>query len=77
MSPGGYSWVQRSKDEYPETTGRPFWRTPRICVLPVKLEAGRTYWLGLNVAPFQSFKSKGGATADEFILQFTTAGEVD
>ncbi|UCD76462.1 MAG: DUF4932 domain-containing protein [Phycisphaerales bacterium] len=72
MSPGGYSWTQRSSEEFPETTGMPFWRTPRICVLPVKLQPGHTYWLGLNVAPFQSFAGKDGTTAEEFILQFTT-----
>ena len=77
MSPGGYSWVQRSAEEYPETTGMPFWRTSRICVLPVKLEPGRKYWLGLNLAPFQSFKSKDGATAEEYILRFNTADDGD
>jgi len=76
MSPGGYSWTQRSAEEFPEMTGKPFWRTSRICVLPVKLQPGHSYWIGLNVAPFQSFKSKDGTTAEEYILQFkTTPGD--
>lgn len=75
MNQRGYSWVQRSAEEYPETTGKPFWRTSRICVLPVKLEPGRNYWLGLNVKPFQSFMSADGATAEEYILRFKTASD--
>jgi RNA polymerase sigma-70 factor (ECF subfamily) len=75
MNERGYSWVQRSAEEYPETTGKPFWRTSRICVLPVKLEPGHSYWIGLNVAPFQSFKSADGAMAEQYILQFKTAAD--
>jgi hypothetical protein len=73
MNQGGYSWVQRSAEDYPQTTGKPFWRTSRMCVLPVKLQPGHSYWIGLNIAPFQSFRSRNGVTAEEHILQFTTA----
>jgi hypothetical protein len=77
MRPRGFAWVKDNDKLYPETTGDPFWRTPRICVLPVKLEPGATYWLGLNAGHYRAFRSPEGTPAEEFILEFTTAADGD
>ncbi|MDY7107870.1 MAG: DUF4932 domain-containing protein [Planctomycetota bacterium] len=73
MNRRGYSWTQRSDEEFPETTGRPRWISRRICVLPVELEPNHDYWIGLNAGRFTGFASADGAVAEAYILQFTTA----
>ena len=77
MRPGSFSCVKNNEKLYPQTTGDPFWRTPRICVLPVKLEPGCTYWLGLNAGYYRSFRSAEGTPAEEYIIEFSTAADGD
>ena len=51
-------------------------RNPRTCVLPVKLEPGRSYRVGLNLfSPnFQAFRSVGDARALPTTINFSTRG---
>lgn len=72
MRDGSWSWTQRSDDSYPEVTGKPHYVDKRTCVLPVKLEPGKTYWIGLNSARFGNFKDPAGRSAVPFPLSFTT-----
>ncbi len=55
---------------------KPFWRDRRTCVLPVKLEAGHNYQLGLNTfSPnFEAFRSAGGVRALPKTIEFATRG---
>ena len=44
---GGYSWTGDGS-RYPKTVGRPYWSGDRkTCALPVELQPGRDYRLGL------------------------------
>ncbi|HOW97189.1 MAG TPA: Ig-like domain-containing protein [Kiritimatiellia bacterium] len=70
---GGFSWTGGGPD-YPPTTGRPFWRDARTCVLPVKLEAGHYYRVGINSKSHQNFRNQSGLPAPTAAIYFTTAG---
>src|SRR5436853_4146816 len=55
MQNGNWAFAQLSKETFPQTTGKPHYLDDkRTCVLPVKLEPGKTYILALNKPPFDS-----------------------
>lgn len=72
MRDGSWSWTQRSDDTYPEVTGKPHYVDKRTCVLPVKLEPGKTYFIGINSPRFGNFKEASGRSAVPFALSFST-----
>ena len=47
----------------------------RTCVLPVKLEPGKTYAIWLNTANYQNFKDTMGRPAVPYLLVFRTKGQ--
>ena len=71
---GGFSWTGGGP-EYPTIPEgkRPFW-TPdkKTCVLPVQLEPGKNYRLGLNSPSHKNFQSAGGVPLDPVVLTFKT-----
>jgi hypothetical protein len=72
---GGFSWTGGGPDYPPCPEGKtPFWRDKRTCVLPVKLERGRYYRVGINSTSFQNFASVDGMPADPAAIFFTTKG---
>jgi RNA polymerase sigma-70 factor (ECF subfamily) len=73
MEDGSWSWTQISEDTFPKTTGKPHYdKERRTCVLPVKLEPGKTYVIWLNTEKFQNFKDAGGQPAVPYLLAFET-----
>lgn len=51
------------------------WLTPRICVVPVKLESGRQYSVWFNAGKsFRDFINKNGNSSIPYHLTFKTAG---
>ena len=68
---GGYSFIGGGPT-FPKVTGKPVWRTPRECVLPVQLEPDRAYALGINSATQTNFKSSTGTPATPSTLSFKT-----
>ena len=70
---GGFSWTGGG-ELYPKTTARPFWRDARTCVLPVALEPGHLYRVGINSKSYQNFRSRAGVPARPSVINFTTAG---
>ncbi len=69
-----FSWVTWD-GPFPETTGKPFFdSTKRTCTLPVKLEPGKAYIVGINIGRFNSFQSHDGVTARPYALVFATKG---
>jgi tetratricopeptide (TPR) repeat protein len=72
MFEGNFAWVTWD-GPFPETTGKPsFDATKRICTLPVKLEPGKVYMVGINIGKFNSFQSHDGVTARPYALVFAT-----
>ena len=73
MQDGGWSWVMLSKKSFPKLDGKPkYLADKRTCVLPVKLEPGKTYAIWVNTGKFGNFKDAGGRSAVPYLLVFKT-----
>jgi RNA polymerase sigma-70 factor (ECF subfamily) len=76
MTDESWSWSSVSKESFPKTTGKPRYdKDGKTCVLPVKLEAGKTYALWVNSERFQNFKDADGHPAVPYLLVFETKAE--
>ena len=71
MNTGGFSWTGGG-ESFPKTTGEPKWINKRTCVLPVALEEGKSYTLGINSRSFRNFKSADGVAVEPVIYTFVT-----
>ena len=68
-----WTWSTLSKESFPKLNGNPkFLADERTCVLPVKLEPGKTYAIWLNSAKFGNFKDAEGQPAVPYLLVFRT-----
>lgn len=73
MADKTWSWSTASKESFPDVTGQPkYLEDKRTCVLPVKLEPGRTYAIWVNSEKFGNFKSADGRSAVPYLLVFKT-----
>jgi RNA polymerase sigma-70 factor (ECF subfamily) len=73
MEDGSWSWVTVSGDSFPKVDGKPkYLADMRTCVLPVKLEAGKTYAVWVNSEKFENFQDKDGKPAVPYLLVFKT-----
>jgi RNA polymerase sigma-70 factor (ECF subfamily) len=73
MQDGSWSWSTLSKESFPKVTGKPkYLADKRTCVLPVKLEPGKTYAVWLNSENFGNFKDADGHSAVPYLLVFQT-----
>ena len=73
MADHSWSWSQISSETYPKTTGKAHYAADkRTCVLPVKLEAGKTYALWINSEKFGNFKDADGRSAVPYLLVLWT-----
>lgn len=70
MAAGGFS-VCGGGPTFPGT-GNPKWVDARTLVLPIKLEPGKTYALGINCPSAQNFKSSAGVKLEPYPIWFTT-----
>ncbi len=50
------------------------WINQRTCVLPVKLERGKFYRVGINAKSFTNFRSVDGEAAQQVAIYFATEG---
>jgi beta-lactamase regulating signal transducer with metallopeptidase domain len=74
MMDGSWSWTGGG-DMYPKTTGRPGYdANKKTCSLPVELEQGKVYWVGINSPSYQNFKSASGVSAKRYVILFATRG---
>ena len=71
----GFSWTGGGPD-YPPIAGgqKPQWRDSRTAVLPVKLEPGHYYRVGINSKSHKNFRSAAGVPALPSAIYFTTRG---
>ena len=74
MADGTWSWATVSADTFPGTDdGRPKYQDDKkTCVLPVKLEPGKTYAVWVNSPKFRNFKDAAGTPAVPYLLAFQT-----
>jgi tetratricopeptide (TPR) repeat protein len=74
MVPGDWSWTGGG-ETYPKVTGDiAYDATGKTCRLPVKLEPGKVYQVGINSPSYRSFKSMKGVPADWYMILFATKG---
>ncbi|MDD5458979.1 MAG: DUF3108 domain-containing protein [Phycisphaerae bacterium] len=75
MMDQSWSWTGGG-DTYPQTTSRPYYdQTRTTCTLPVKLEAGKVYWVGINSPSHKNFKTPNRTPVRWYIILFATKGE--
>ncbi len=76
MTDKSWSWPTGNKYAAPKVEGGTihFERDGRTCVMPVKLEAGKTYVVGINSERFHGFKDAQGHAALPYLLVFRTKG---
>lgn len=73
MTDRSWSWSTASKSSFPTVTGDIHYLADgRTCVLPVKLEPGKTYASWINSSKFRNFKDKEGRPAIPYLLVFRT-----
>ena len=73
MRDASWSWVMHSKESFPKMDGKPkCLADKRTCVVPVKLEPGKTYAIWINSAKFGNFKDTAGRSAVPYLLVFKT-----
>lgn len=74
----GFSWTGGGSNYPPIIEGqRPCWRDARTAVLPVKLEPGHYYRVGINSKSHRNFRSTAGVPASSSAIYFTTRGASD
>jgi hypothetical protein len=70
---GGMSWTGGGPELPNSPAGaRAHWQDKRTCVLPVTLEAGHHYRVGINSPSFRNFRSAAGEPAQPSSINFTT-----
>jgi hypothetical protein len=75
---GGFSFTGGGPEFPPIPKGKgPVWKDRQTCVLPVQLEKGRYYRVGINSTSFQNFRSDAGMPAPPSAIFFTTQGASD
>jgi RNA polymerase sigma-70 factor (ECF subfamily) len=68
-----WSFCQISKETYPELAGEiHYLDDKRTCVLPVKLQPGKTYVIWANRAQFNNCRDAGNHPAVPYLLVFET-----
>jgi RNA polymerase sigma-70 factor (ECF subfamily) len=73
MQGGSWSWCVLSKETYPGTGETPkYLENKRTCVLPVKLQPGKTYAVWINSDKFHDFVDTKGQLAVPYLLVFKT-----
>lgn len=73
MQDGSWSWAKLSDVTFPKLDGKPkYLADKRTCVLPVKLEPGKTYAIWVNSEKFANFKDADGRSAVPYLLVFKT-----
>ena len=70
MTNGSWSWAGADESW---VNGKPHYLADgKTCVLPVKLEPGKTYVVWLNSPSFQNFKDSRGQSSLPYLLVFET-----
>ncbi len=70
-----WSWVGGGQT-FPEMKGQPRYdKSRKMCTLPVKLEAGRFYWVGINSPQYKNFQTDMQVAAEPYVILFATRDE--
>ena len=73
MMDGSWSWTGGG-ETFPETTGAIHYDEKRMtCTMPVKLEPGKYYWIGINSPSHKNFQTSARVAARRYVILFATA----
>jgi hypothetical protein len=72
MRDGHWTWWKLSDATFPPLAGQPQFTDKRTCILPVKLEPGKTYVVWINTEQTANFKDTDGRPAVPYLLVFQT-----
>ncbi len=73
MMDGSWSWTQRDEESFPKLAGQPSYDSLRkSCSLPVELEPGKVYWVGVNSSQHLTFQTADGVPAKPYVILFAT-----
>ncbi|MFO0881450.1 MAG: Ig-like domain-containing protein [Gemmataceae bacterium] len=73
MVNNSWSWSTLSKESFPTLAGKPrYLADRRTCVLPVKLQPGKTYAIWVNTQTNTGFRDEGDQAAVPYLLVFRT-----
>jgi hypothetical protein len=67
-----WSICQISKESFPQSAGQVHYVDNRTCIMPVKLEPGKTYVLWFNRAQFNAFRDPQNNPSVPYQLVFET-----
>jgi len=72
MRDGSWSWTGGG-DTYPERTGQIYYdQDKKTCTMPVKLQPGKVYWVGINSPSHKNFKTPDRTPAKRYVILFAT-----
>lgn len=75
MADESWAWTFTDKKMFPKTKGHPKYDDSlTTCSLPVELEPGHVYWLGINSGDCRSFQTAQGVSAKDHVILFATQG---
>jgi hypothetical protein len=73
MTDGNWSWAYSKETEFPQIAGQAYYKEDlTLNVLPVKLEAHKTYVIWINSETHTNFKDASGNSAYPFKFTFKT-----
>jgi Bacterial Ig-like domain len=73
MADKSWSWVTFDANAFPKVEGQVHYeKDKRTCVMPVKLEPGKSYVMGINAERFRNFRDVDGQPALPYIVAFRT-----
>jgi len=73
MADGTWSWATQTQESFPKVEGKiKYLSDKRTCVLPVKLEPGKTYAIWVNHENYSNFKDADGHSSIPYLLVFKT-----
>jgi hypothetical protein len=74
MMNNSWSWTGGG-ETYPKITGKISYDEARTtCTLPVALEPGKVYWVGINSPSHRNFQSPANVPTRWYVILFATAG---
>ena len=72
MMDGSWSWTGGG-ETFPKTAGDIHYdKARRTCTMPVKLEPGKVYWIGINSPSHKNFKTPARVPAQRYVILFAT-----
>ena len=75
MMDGSWSWTGGG-DTFPQKTGKIYYdQDKKTCTMPVKLQPGKVYWVGINSPSHNNFKTPENIPAKRYVIVFATKTE--